>query len=149
MRGSVRTIGHFELIEQLGIGHFGSVWKAKDTQLDRTVAIKIPRKDQLSEVESGAFLREARAAAQLRHPNIVSVHEVGKDGETLFIASDYVQGVTLKDWLKGQPLPPREAAALCAKIADALHTAHDAGVIHRDLKPQNIMMDLLRERECI
>ena len=137
-----RRLGHFELIEQLGVGHFGTVWKAKDTTLDRFVAIKIPRNEQLDEMDIDKFFREARAAAQLRHPNIVAVHEVGREGNTIFIASDYVEGATLGEWLNRQPLPPREAAKLCAKIADALHAAHEAGVVHRDLKPSNIMMDM-------
>ena len=106
------------------------------------MAVKIPRSDQLDEADIEKFFREARAAAQLHHPNIVAVHEVGRDGNTIFIASDYVEGATLKEWMRGQPLPPREAAKLCAKIADALHSAHEAGVVHRDLKPGNIMMDM-------
>ncbi len=138
---TVRRLGHFELLEQIGVGHFGSVWKARDTELDRLVAVKIPRKEHLSEGEAEQFLREARAAAQLRHPNIVPVHEVGRDGDTVYIVSDYVEGATLKEWLSAQQLAPREAAELCAKIAAALHDAHVAGVIHRDLKPGNIMMD--------
>ena len=136
-----KTIGHFELVEQIGAGTFGSVWKAIDTELDRTVAIKIPRKGQLDPAEAEQFLREARAAAQLRHSNIVTVHEVGREDDTVFIVSDYVDGLTLADWLTGQSLTPREAAALAAKIADALHHAHEAGVIHRDLKPGNIILD--------
>ena len=99
-----RRLGHFELIEQLGVGHFGAVWKAKDTTLDRFVAVKIPRKEQLNEEDIEKFFREARAAAQLRHPNIVSVHEVGRERDTIFIASDFVEGATLAEWLRGQPL---------------------------------------------
>jgi len=137
-----QTIAHFELIEQLGMGAFGSVWKAKDTKLDRIVAVKIPRKDQLNAEETETFLREARAAAQLRHPNIVSVHEVGRQDTQVYIVSDFVQGATLSDWIEGKRLSFREAAELCAKLADALDHAHEAGVIHRDLKPSNIMMDL-------
>ena len=137
-----RRLAHFELIEQLGVGHFGAVWKAKDTTLDRFVAVKIPRKEQLDEEDIEKFFREARAAAQLRHPNIVGVHEVGREGDTIFIASDFVDGATLAEWLGGQPLPPREAAQLCGRIAYALHAAHEAGVVHRDLKPQNIIMDM-------
>ena len=86
-----------------------------------------------------------RAAAQLRHPHIVAVHEVGRDDHTIFIASDYVEGATLGAWLGGKPLPPQQSARLCATIADALHAAHEAGVIHRDLKPSNIMMDTAGE----
>jgi WD40 repeat protein/tRNA A-37 threonylcarbamoyl transferase component Bud32 len=136
-----KTIGHFQLIERLGTGQFGTVWMARDTQLDRTVAVKIPRREQLSREDVEIFLREARAAAQLHHPNIVTVHEVGREGEAVFIVSDLVRGVTLADWLTGKDMSPREAASLCATIADALHHAHQAGVIHRDLKPSNIMMD--------
>jgi tetratricopeptide (TPR) repeat protein len=87
------------------------------------------------------FLREARAAAQLKHPNIVNVHEVGRDGDAVFIVSDFVRGVTLDQWLTGQQPTMRQAAELCATIADALEHAHEHGVIHRDLKPANIMID--------
>tara|TARA_R110002167_G_scaffold277572_1_gene483479 strand:+ start:1284 stop:1718 length:435 start_codon:yes stop_codon:yes gene_type:complete len=94
-------ITHFELIEKLGTGAFGTVWKARDTQLDRTVALKVPRKADLDENEAEKFIREARAAAQLRHPNIVSVHEVGREGATIYIVSDFVEGLTLSDYLTG------------------------------------------------
>ena len=94
-----KMIGHFQLVEELGIGAYGTVWKANDTQLDRTVAIKIPRKDQLTEAEEEQFLREARSAAQLRHPNVVPVHEVGRDGESLYIVSDYVDGLAATTFL--------------------------------------------------
>ena len=87
------------------------------------------------------FLREARAAAQLRHPNVVTVHEVGRDGDSLFIVSDYVDGLTLSDWLTGQQPTIRTAVELTAKIADALNAAHEQGVVHRDLKPSNIILD--------
>ena len=136
-----RTIGHFQLLDRVGVGAFGSVWKARDTKLDRTVAIKIPRNTHLDEAQTELFLRDARAAAQLKHPNIVSVHEVGKQDDTIYIVSDFIQGATLKEWTEVRPLTPREAAELCVKIAKALHHAHEAGVIHRDLKPGNIMMD--------
>ena len=140
-----RQVGHYELIEILGFGHFGTVWKAKDTTLDRIVAVKVPRNEQLTEEDAAQFLREARAAAQLKHSRIVPVHEVGRDGETLYIVSDYVQGATLKEWLTAQRLSPREAAELVWNVAEALHHAHEAGVIHRDLKPANIMLDLRGE----
>ena len=139
---SRKTIAHFQLVEQVGFGAFGSVWKANDTELHRTVAVKVPRKDQLSAPEAEHFLREARAAAQLRHPYIVSVHEVGREDGLLYIVSDFVHGATLSDWIAGKHLTGREAAELCVKLADALHHAHQAGVIHRDLKPSNIMVDL-------
>lgn len=139
--GKHEQIAHFELIDRLGMGAFGTVWKARDTQLDRIVALKVPRKSQLDEAETEQFIREARAAAQLHHPNIVSIHEVGREGSTVFIVADLVDGLTLSDWLTGQPLTPREAAKLCATIAEAVHHAHESGVIHRDLKPSNVMVD--------
>jgi hypothetical protein len=142
MAPSLTRMGRFELIERLGVGGYGSVWKARDKELDRTVAIKIPRQGGMSAEEQEKFFREARAAAQLRHPSIVSVHEVGRDGDSVYIVSDFVRGVTLGDWLTGQQLTSREAAELAAKIADALHHAHEQGVVHRDLKPANVMMDM-------
>jgi tetratricopeptide (TPR) repeat protein len=141
MAPPLSTMGRFELIERLGVGGFGSVWKARDRELDRTVAIKIPRQGGMTGEQQEKFFREARAAAQLRHPNIASVHEVGRDGENVYIVSDFVRGVTLGDWLTGQKPTSREAAELCSKIADALHHAHEHGVVHRDLKPANIMID--------
>jgi regulator of protease activity HflC (stomatin/prohibitin superfamily) len=142
---SLAKMGRFELISRVGMGAFGSVWKARDKFLDRTVAIKIPRQSAMSVDEQEKFFREARTAAQLRHPNIVSVHEVGRDGDSLYIVSDFVHGVTLGDWLTGQQLTSREAAELCAKIAAALHHAHEQGIIHRDLKPANVMIDAAGE----
>jgi len=137
----VRSIAHFTLVKPLGQGAFGSVWEARDTELDRSVAIKFPRKDQLNATEAEQFLREARAAAQLRHSNIVPVHEVGRDDATLYIVSDFIEGVSLNDWLTGQQLTTREAVELSVTVADALHHAHESGVVHRDLKPANIMLD--------
>ncbi len=140
-RAAVKQIGHFALVQQLGVGAFGTVWKAWDSQLDRLVAIKVPRKGQLSEAETERFLREARTAAQLRHPNIVSIHEVVMDNDSVCIVGDYIEGVTLGESLNGQPLPPREAAELAATIACALQHAHEHGVVHRDMKPGNVMVD--------
>ena len=140
--GTVRTIGHFQLLESVGGGQFGTVWKARDTKLDRTVAVKIPRRGQIEGPEAEMFIREARAAAQVKHPGVVGVHEVGHEDGTLYIVSDFIDGCNLKEWLTGHQLTPKEAAELCAKIAEALHVAHEAGVIHRDLKPGNVMMDL-------
>jgi WD40 repeat protein len=139
----LKRIGHFELVERLGIGGFGTVWKARDTELDRTVAIKIPRAGRLGTPDiEVSFFREARAAAQLKHPGIVSVYEVGRQDDTIYIVSELVRGVSLSEWLTATQLTAREAAELCAKIADALHHAHEAGVVHRDLKPSNIMIDM-------
>jgi serine/threonine protein kinase len=137
----LETIGHYKLLDKLGVGAFGSVWSARDTELDRMVAIKIPRKGQMSAEDSEKFLREARAAAQLAHPNIVRVYEVGRHEDRVYIVSDLVQGINLGDWLTEQRAAPREAAELCATVAGALDHAHEHGVIHRDLKPDNIMLD--------
>ncbi len=136
-----QTIASFRLIERVGLGQFGAVWKARDLRLNRTVAVKIPRRSELEPAEIEQFFREARAAAQIRHPNVVNVHEVGREGETVYIVTDFVEGVTLTEWLSGRRFTPLEATRLCVKLADALHEAHEAGVIHRDLKPGNIMVD--------
>ena len=136
-----RMLGHFRLLDRLGQGAFGEVWKACDTELDRIIALKIPRREHLTEDEGEKFLREARAAAQVRHPNIVSVHEVGRERGLIYIASDFIDGASLDEWIQVHPLTIRESVELCAKIAEALHHAHEAGVVHRDLKPQNILVD--------
>ncbi len=138
---SQQTIGHFQLLDKVGMGAFGSVWSARDTELDRKVAVKIPRKGQLSVEDGELFIREARAAAQLKHPHIVGVLEVGRHEDRIYIVNEFVQGLDLADWLTDQRATPREAAELCATIADALQHAHEQGVIHRDLKPSNIMLD--------
>lgn len=134
-------IAHFELTEKLGAGAFGVVWKAHDTELDRVVAVKLSRRGQLDSNEVELVFREARSAAQLRHPNIVSVYEVGRDGDSFFIVSEFINGQTLADAMKSRLFPFQEAADLCAKIAEALDHAHENGVVHRDLKPHNVMLD--------
>jgi len=137
----LNTVGNFELITRVGIGSFGAVWKAYDPELDRSVAVKIPRRGQLDPLDESQFLREARVTAQLRHPNIVSVHEIGREGDTLYIVSDLVRGVTLAEVLKVRQLTVHEVLEISIKIADALQHAHKLGVVHRDLKPSNIMID--------
>jgi serine/threonine protein kinase/WD40 repeat protein len=138
---ALSRVAHFEIIERLGMGEFGTVWKARDTILDRTVALKIPRREHLDPFTVDKFMREARAAAQLRHPNIVSTHEVGRHEDLFYIVCDYIRGVPLAEMISDHRLGMRESASIAAKIADALEHAHRAGVIHRDLKPSNILID--------
>ncbi len=140
-RPGVRVLGHFELLEEVGMGRYGTVWKVRDTELQRIVAVKIPRQRDLDPQQTETFLRNARAAAQLRHPRIAGVHEVGREENTVYIVTDYIDGANLKEWLTGQRLTSREAAEMVVQIADALEHAHEAGVVHRDLKPGNIMVD--------
>ncbi len=134
-------IRQFELLEQIGEGGSGAVWKARDTQLDRIVAIKLPRRDRLQPEERGRFLKEASDVAQLDHENIVRVYEAGEEGDWTYIVSIFIDGKNLKEWLRGQRLTAREAAEILAKVASAVHHAHAHGIIHRDLKPSNILMD--------
>ena len=139
--GTAQRVGQYDLLQKVGKGSFGTVWKARDTRLDCIVAIKIPRFGQLHGEEGERFVKEARAAAQLQHPNIAHVREVGLGDVTPYIASDFIEGTPLDEILAEQRLGPREAAQLCIKIAGALHYAHERGVVHRDLKPSNIMID--------
>jgi tRNA A-37 threonylcarbamoyl transferase component Bud32 len=136
-----RKVGKFDLVETVGHGAFGTVFKARDPELDRVVAIKMPRAGNLvGSADLDRFLREARSVAQLRHPSIVSVHEVGQQDGLPYLVCDFVRGVTLADLLSGRRPGFREAAELIAAVADALQYAHERGVIHRDVKPSNIMI---------
>jgi WD40 repeat protein/tRNA A-37 threonylcarbamoyl transferase component Bud32 len=136
-----RRLGRFELLQAVGAGAFGTVYKARDPKLDRTVAVKVPRAGNLPDgQELDRFLREARSTAQLRHPAIVPVYEVGQENGVPYLVSDFVDGVTLGDRLTAGGLPGRAAAALMAEVAEALDHAHRRGVIHRDMKPSNIML---------
>src|SRR5262245_14177229 len=137
----VRAIGRFRVLEHLGSGHFGDVWLSYDPTLERNVALKIPRKEDLTRDEVEAFLREARAAAQLKHPNIVQVLEVGTFADLVLIVSEYVRGVNLAEWLADAKPDSKQAAEMCARLCDALHHAHEAGIVHRDLKPANVLID--------
>jgi WD40 repeat protein len=134
--------GRYRILKRLGAGGMGSVWLAYDPQLDRKVAIKVPR------LESGAspqllerFNREGRAAAALHHPNVCPVHDVGEIGGVHFLAMAYLEGEPLSDVIRrGEVLPQAEAARVVLRLALALAEAHRLGVIHRDLKPSNVMM---------
>ena len=136
-------IGHFELLEELGVGSFGYVFRAIDTRLNRTVAIKIQRSGAIaSEDEAKRFLREAKSTAALKHPLIVSLYETGQTDEGVcFLVTEFVDGVTLECYLKDRALGFDETAECVAQMADALDYAHLQGIIHRDIKPSNILMD--------
>ena len=134
------TVAGYDPLYELGRGSMGVVWLARDTTLDRLVALKL--------IAVGAdprlgprLLREGRAVAQLRHPHIVAVHALGDSSATTFLAMDFLEGGDLQTHLKNKPLAPRAAAALVRKLADALAHAHAAGVLHRDLKPSNILLN--------
>lgn len=136
-------VRHFLLRTALGQGGFGTVWRAFDTRLHRDVAIKIPRRDRLNQLHIALMLREARAAAGLKHSNIVPVYEVG-DGEDesgCYIVTGLIEGDSLKNWLTQNKPSFRQVAELAATITRALQHAHANKVVHRDLKPANILMD--------
>jgi WD40 repeat protein/tRNA A-37 threonylcarbamoyl transferase component Bud32 len=138
---AMKPLGKFELLERIGVGAFGAVWKARDTTLDRIVALKIPHTGLLTAADDlERFQREARAAAQLHHPGIVPVHDVQTLDGLPTIVVEYIPGLSLKDILETRRLTFRESATLIADAADAVHYAHTLGVIHRDLKPSNILM---------
>ncbi len=138
----MRRLGKFQLLEQVGCGAFGAVWKARDTELDRTVALKVPHPSLLGSPESvERFHREARAAAQLRHPGVVTVHEVVSLEGLPVIVSDFIHGLTLRERVQVRPPTFREAAELVAQMADALDYAHGMGLVHRDFKPANVMVE--------
>ncbi len=140
-----RQLGKFQVVAALGVGAFGVVWLARDTELDRLVALKIPHANLLASPEDQErFRREARAAAQLRHPTLVTVHEVTHLEGRPTLVSDYIDGLTLKQFLQTRRPTFREAAVLLAQVADALDYAHEQGVVHRDVKPSNIMIEFPR-----
>jgi predicted Ser/Thr protein kinase len=140
--GSCR-LGRFQLESQLGVGSFGYVFRARDSELDRTVAIKIQRAGSLAgEEEVDRFVREARSVAQLKHPGIVSLYEAAhtEDG-VCFLVYEFVDGETLESWLARNRPTFQRAAEQVAELANAVQYAHEHGVIHRDIKPSNVLVD--------
>jgi serine/threonine protein kinase/WD40 repeat protein len=139
---SSKQFGDYELLQELGHGGMGVVYKARQMKLNRTVALKMLLLGQFSSEQSvKRFEREAQAAAALHHPNIVSIYEVGEIEGQHYFTMEYVEGRSLASVLRDGPLPPRQAAQYCRAIADAIGAAHSAGILHRDLKPSNIVID--------
>src|SRR5262245_55443200 len=146
--GGAHRIGRFELRKQLGKGGCGIVFLAYDPKLERDVALKIPRPEMLLSPEARRRLvREALAAAEFDHPNLVPVYETGEIRPICFIATAFCPGQTLGEWLDQQafPVPVRQAARLVATIAEAVQHAHDRGVLHRDLKPNNVILQSTKD----
>lgn len=137
-----RAFGDYELIRELGRGGMGVVYQARQKSLGRQVALKMVREAHLAdEADRARFRVEAEAAARLKHPNIVTVHEVGESDGLAYFCMEYVDGLTLSEYIaRHGPLPPRDAARLTAQIARAIHHAHERGILHRDLKPSNVIL---------
>jgi tetratricopeptide (TPR) repeat protein/tRNA A-37 threonylcarbamoyl transferase component Bud32 len=139
--GSVPTVPGYEVLEEIGRGGMGVVYKARHVSLQRLVALKMIRAGELAgAAERARFRTEAEAVARLQHPHIVQIYEVGEAGSRPFCALEFVEGGSLDNRLAGTPLPPGPAAQLVGVLARAVHAAHQRGVVHRDLKPANILL---------
>ena len=136
-----QSISHYQVLEKVGEGGMGAVHKARDTHLDRLVALKFLPSDKVLDSERRKrFVREARAASALNHPNIITIHDVAIEDGVHFIVMEYIGGRTLQEAIGDKGLPLRELLEYAIQIADAVAAAHGAGIIHRDLKPANIML---------
>lgn len=134
-------LGPYEIVERLGAGGMGEVYRARDTRLERTVAIKIlPQEISADPVRKQRFEREAKTISSLNHPNICTLHDIGWQDGVDYLVMECVEGETLAKRLEKGPLPLEQVLKFGAQIADAMDKAHRAGIVHRDLKPENIML---------
>ena len=134
-------LGPYEIVAPIGAGGMGEVYKARDTRLERTVAVKVLSLHLSASADSRQrFEREAKTISQLSHPHICALYDVGREGETEYLVMEYLEGDTLSDRLAKGPLPLEQTLRFGIEIADALDKAHRQGIVHRDLKPGNVML---------
>jgi serine/threonine protein kinase len=138
-----QTLSHYHITGKLGAGGMGEVYLARDTRLDRKVALKIlPEQFTKDESLLGRFVQEAKAASALNHPNIITIYDVGEAGGLHYIAMEFIDGDTLRGFMTGAQLRLPDALDIAAQVASALAAAHASGIVHRDIKPENMILGL-------